>query len=382
MRKRACKYFLVLPQLVKRKDIPDSVKVRYQLLLLESYEASGPQYAPIELSNRDIAKLWQCEEDAARACLAHMRDLKLIETHQVGQYRREIRLLLAWRSNGKDSPEEMNAASERTAHLEAQALATLTPAPPIEPAHPEIEGANFSSTLTDLPNNVVVACTDPSFAKNTHQQHISDEGANFSRTLNLLDRVGIAEPNRSRDAALPHMNEIYLLPWAHYAEDHPELGGGYFQLRFENADPAPPAYVQNAECRELEREREISRRAQLQAREQAEIAANNERWEQEEKSWCERANQLPRYRHDEHIRETWKAVLAELKLQMTAAVFASWLLPTVALGWDDATGELVIEVHSSYAREWLLEERLDTTIQRTVTSILGKPTALRYEVRT
>jgi chromosomal replication initiation ATPase DnaA len=41
--------------------------------------------------------------------------------------------------------------------------------------------------------------------------------------------------------------------------------------------------------------------------------------------------------------------------------------------------QLVVEVQSPYAKEWL-EERLNATIERTVAGITGRHLAIRYEV--
>ncbi|MBI5303485.1 MAG: chromosomal replication initiator protein DnaA [Chloroflexi bacterium] len=76
--------------------------------------------------------------------------------------------------------------------------------------------------------------------------------------------------------------------------------------------------------------------------------------------------------------EIWHATLGELQLQMTKATFDTWVRPTYAIGYDN--GSMVVGVHSPYAKEWL-ENRLSTTIHRTLTGILGRSAEVRYVVK-
>ena len=76
--------------------------------------------------------------------------------------------------------------------------------------------------------------------------------------------------------------------------------------------------------------------------------------------------------------DIWHATLGELQLQMTRATFDTWVRPTHAINYQD--GAMVVGVHSPYAKEWL-ENRLNTTIQRTVTGIVGKSVEVRYVVK-
>ncbi len=63
---------------------------------------------------------------------------------------------------------------------------------------------------------------------------------------------------------------------------------------------------------------------------------------------------------------------------MTKATFETWVRPTFAIAFEDNT--LVVGVQSEYAKEWL-ENRLHTTIQRTLVGITGQPTEVRYVVK-
>ncbi len=69
--------------------------------------------------------------------------------------------------------------------------------------------------------------------------------------------------------------------------------------------------------------------------------------------------------------QIWQAALGELQLEMTQATFNTWLRDARLMAYEDGT--FVIGVRNGYAKDWL-ENRLATTIQRTVTR-LAKRTA-------
>ena len=76
--------------------------------------------------------------------------------------------------------------------------------------------------------------------------------------------------------------------------------------------------------------------------------------------------------------DIWHATLGELQLQMTKATFDTWVRPTHAINYDN--GAMTVGVHSPYAKEWL-ENRLQTTIQRTLTGIVGRSVQVEYIVK-
>ncbi len=76
--------------------------------------------------------------------------------------------------------------------------------------------------------------------------------------------------------------------------------------------------------------------------------------------------------------EIWHATLGELQLQMPKATFDTWVRPTNAISYRD--GEMTVGVHSPYAKEWL-ENRLHTTIARTITGIVGRTVQVHYVVK-
>lgn len=87
---------------------------------------------------------------------------------------------------------------------------------------------------------------------------------------------------------------------------------------------------------------------------------------------------LPKQGDDDGAADLWHAVQGELYLQMTRATFDTWVRASRAVSLADNV--LVVDVQSPYAKDWL-ENRLNTTIQRTVTGILGRSVQVRYVVR-
>lgn len=79
-----------------------------------------------------------------------------------------------------------------------------------------------------------------------------------------------------------------------------------------------------------------------------------------------------------NAQDIWHATLGELQLQMTRATFDTWVRPTHAIEYNN--GAMTVGVHSTYAKEWL-ENRLQTTIQRTVTGIVGEFVSIQYVVK-
>ncbi|MEM7345058.1 MAG: DnaA N-terminal domain-containing protein [Chloroflexota bacterium] len=73
--------------------------------------------------------------------------------------------------------------------------------------------------------------------------------------------------------------------------------------------------------------------------------------------------------------QIWTTVLGQLQTQMTQATFETWLKETHIVSLDE--NEMVIEAKSTFAKDWL-ENRLLTTIKRTVTTILGRPVKISF----
>ena len=78
--------------------------------------------------------------------------------------------------------------------------------------------------------------------------------------------------------------------------------------------------------------------------------------------------------NSDHI---WSAALGELQLQMTQATFDTWLRDSKLLREDNGT--YVIGVKNGYAKDWL-ENRLLSTIKRTMARIAGRTVAIEFVV--
>ena len=74
----------------------------------------------------------------------------------------------------------------------------------------------------------------------------------------------------------------------------------------------------------------------------------------------------------------WQAALGQLQLQLAKPTFDTWVRNTRGISHED--GVLVVGVHSAYAKDWL-ENRLYATIQRTVTQVASRNTAVRFIVQ-
>lgn len=73
----------------------------------------------------------------------------------------------------------------------------------------------------------------------------------------------------------------------------------------------------------------------------------------------------------------WKATLGELELQMTKATFNTWLKDAQLLEHENNTFK--IGVRNDYAKDWL-ENRLQGTISRTLSAIVGESVELDFVV--
>ncbi len=76
-------------------------------------------------------------------------------------------------------------------------------------------------------------------------------------------------------------------------------------------------------------------------------------------------------------KQAWQAALGELQLQLTRATFDTWVKNTHVISYEDGT--FLIGVHSGYAKDWL-ENRLLTTIKRTLTGIVSHTVDVKFIV--
>ncbi len=77
--------------------------------------------------------------------------------------------------------------------------------------------------------------------------------------------------------------------------------------------------------------------------------------------------------------QVWSAALGELQMQMTQATFDTWLRGSKLLKSED--GLFVVAVKNGYAKDWL-ENRLLTTIKRTLARLVGRTVDIKFVVWT
>ena len=75
--------------------------------------------------------------------------------------------------------------------------------------------------------------------------------------------------------------------------------------------------------------------------------------------------------------QVWQAALGELQLQMTRAAYDTWLRGAHFIGHEDGT--YVIGVPKAYHKDWL-DSRMLTTVNRTLTGIVGATVEARFVV--
>ena len=75
--------------------------------------------------------------------------------------------------------------------------------------------------------------------------------------------------------------------------------------------------------------------------------------------------------------QIWQAALGELQLQMTKATFDTWVKKTHVVSCEDGT--FIIGVQNAFTKDWL-ENRLLTTIKRTLVGIVGRSVEVKFTV--
>ncbi len=75
--------------------------------------------------------------------------------------------------------------------------------------------------------------------------------------------------------------------------------------------------------------------------------------------------------------QLWQATLGQLQLEMPRASFETWVRDAELLTYED--GEYIVGVQNAYTRDWL-EDRLLSTVNRVMTSILGQTVRVRFVV--
>jgi len=79
-----------------------------------------------------------------------------------------------------------------------------------------------------------------------------------------------------------------------------------------------------------------------------------------------------------NAQQIWQAVVGQLELQLETPSFETWVKSSRGISHED--GVLVVGVQTAYAKDWL-ENRLYGPIQRTVTDVAERNTAVRFVVQ-
>jgi chromosomal replication initiator protein len=75
--------------------------------------------------------------------------------------------------------------------------------------------------------------------------------------------------------------------------------------------------------------------------------------------------------------QAWQATVGQLSMEMSKAAFDTWVRSAELISHQEET--FTVGVQNAYARDWL-ESRLSTTVTRMLTSIVGRPQAVRFIV--
>ena len=73
----------------------------------------------------------------------------------------------------------------------------------------------------------------------------------------------------------------------------------------------------------------------------------------------------------------WDAAVGQLQLEMPRSAYDTWVRDAEFLAYEDGT--FVIGVQNAYARDWL-EDRLQSTVRRILTGLLGRSVEVRFVV--
>ena len=75
--------------------------------------------------------------------------------------------------------------------------------------------------------------------------------------------------------------------------------------------------------------------------------------------------------------QVWQAALGQLQLEVPKSAYDTWMRDTALLTHED--GEYVVGVNNAYAKDWL-ENRLCSTVKRTLSGIVGRSVEVRFVV--
>jgi chromosomal replication initiator protein len=75
----------------------------------------------------------------------------------------------------------------------------------------------------------------------------------------------------------------------------------------------------------------------------------------------------------------WQATLGQLQLEMSKAAYDTWVSSAELIRYDEDQGHFEIGIKNAYARDWL-DDRLNATISRMLTGMMGRPITTEFKV--
>lgn len=226
------------------------------------------------------------------------------------------------------------------------------------------------------------------------QVDLSPEGQHLVNVL--VERYG-CPPSQTRRAVAraletgfyPAWIELNALRWAAYCDDQRRGRGVATPATFilsKIADGLPcPANIQISPfAPEYSLEQELLKQWAIQSGESVE---ESEPTQSKEESVKESEPERPKETEPKPEPESpaqdsveakiWQTALGQFQMQMSRAVFDTWVRRTTLLSCVD--GLAVIGVHSPYAKDWL-ENRLYSLVVRTLACVVGRDMDVRFVV--
>lgn len=249
-----------------------------------------------------------------------------------------------------------------------------------------------------------------SLNKLIEQQEQTKAVAQLKGLKTLLDDLAIQEPIRSRLLANADLSVAKIGAWFLYAETQPNLFDprSYVIKRLLANDPPPQEFLMFAKLNDstwslfedtVQRLKQGQSLLQeindqdleifikwaevyggLQPEETRRLLALSDRKDKVAKAASTATgSQSENYANPEteRVRQIWWMTLEQLQLQMTQQTFNTWLKPTEVLDYQDDV--IIVDAKNSYAKEWL-ETRLRKVIERTLSSVAGKPMTVHFSL--
>ena len=196
----------------------------------------------------------------------------------------------------------------------------------------------------------------------------------------------------SRDEKMDRVRAFVFRPdvWAVHGQSAENPGGwksrrSAIRWYLANYDSAPEGSLSF-----LDQESIFSDEAEEEARAEEERLQREAEWEEErrrdkqERAEAEERREAERAALREQldgidisVKETWKAVLGELQLQVPKPMFETWIKRTIGVRMDDEV--FVVGAPTPFAVEWL-ERRMYHAIQTLVQKVTLKPLEVRFQV--